>query len=239
MKTRRSRTVPTLVLAAAAALLLNACIVTSIKPFYFKENRVEATSLLGTWKESDTKHWTLEKNDDRYLWRITDGDETTLLEATFFEFQDTLFFDFKLAAEAYGDDEDLLIFAVRTHSVARVRLESDLLHIEYPDYEQLEKALEPGEEPDSEGSDSSRLDLVHHWDDDDRVILTGSTAELQGFLAWCLAREGCLGGSSDLVTVLESSPTIASLAVDLEDTLMDRVKRIVDRVEVELELAVR
>lgn len=195
----RSRTLPTLLLAAAAVLMLNACIITSIKPFYFKENVVEATSLLGTWQESDSEHWTLEKNDSGYRWRIVDGEETTVLETTFFEFQGALFFDFKLAAEAYGDDEDLLVFALRTHSVARVQLEDDQLHIEYPDYEQLEKALEPN---------SSQLDLAHLWDDDNRAILTGSTTELQGFLAWCLADRDCFGGSSDLVTVLKRVTTL-------------------------------
>ena len=128
------RTTVTLTLATAWALLLNGCMITSVKPFYFEWDVVEVEHLVGTWHSSDGEQWHLEHDGDAYLWRTIDDDEEILLETTFFEFHGSLFFDFVLHEDAYDENEDLLIFSVRTHSVARAREEGERLVVEFLDY---------------------------------------------------------------------------------------------------------
>lgn len=193
MKTTNRNRAVLLCLALALPVLLNACIVTSIRPFYFDRDVVEVPDLLGRWSAGGSELRTLERSEDGYLWKVDDDGDETLLEATFFEFQGELFYDYVLHEDEFGDD-DLLVFAVRTHSVARVRLEGDELRVEEMSYERLEKMLE---------SEAPELDLDHARDPDDRIVLTGSTTELQGFLAWCLATEGCFAAGPDEVTVLK------------------------------------
>lgn len=189
--TNRKRTVLHC-LVPALPLLLTGCIVTSIRPFYFARDVVEVPDLEGTWSAGSDEIRTLEKSDDGYLWRVDDDGDVTLVEATFFELRGELFYDYMLHEDEFGDG-DLLLFAVRTHSVARVKPMGDELRVEEISYELLEKMLD---------SDAPELGLDHARDPDGRIVLTGSTGELQGFLTWCLATEGCFAAGPDEVTIL-------------------------------------
>jgi len=187
-------------LATLATILLSACIVRSIRPFYYASDVVEVPELMGTWRSDDDETWTLEKTEDGgYLWRVlkdkTEDQEAeeTVLEATFFRLGGTLFYDFQLAKDAFEDAQET--FSVRVHLAARLHVANDELRIEYIPYDLVDDALKSG-----------NLDLeTFREKSDDDFVLTGSTAELQGLLHWCEAQKGCFGADPNYVTVLKRS----------------------------------
>lgn len=176
-----------LTFAAAVAILLNACFVTSVRPYYFPSDAVDVPELVGRWGAGEDEVWTLEPSGDAYLWRVAqDDEEEYTLEATFFNFQGALLVDVRLGEKEYGADENVEIHTLRTHTVARVKLEDGELDFDLLSSDFLKRALESG-----------ATDVGHYESPDDRLVLTGSTTELQGYLAWCLAQPGCFDESED------------------------------------------
>ena len=188
MRTIRDSRTPhlLLVLSAAVTILLNGCFVASVRPFYFAGDVVEVPDLVGSWNAGDGEVWTFEETASGYLWRIVEDGEESLVKATFFTFQETLFVDFMLSDEEYGADENVELYTIRIHAAARVRLEGGDLYIDHLSLELLEKALE-----------NESIDLEYYRDPDDRIVVTGSTTELQGYLAWCLGQVGCFEEEED------------------------------------------
>ena len=68
---------------------------------------------------------------------------------------------------------------MRTHALLKLRVAGGHLFDAVIDRDVLAAALKAGE-----------ITAAHLVEDDDRIVLTGSTAELQGVLGWCLAH-GC------------------------------------------------
>lgn len=175
-----------LALAAAVAIVANACFVTSVRPFYFASDVTEVPDLVGSWTAGEDEVWTLEATGDGYVWHVAEKDGEYTLEATFFSFHGALLMDVRLGEKEYSADENVEIHTLRTHSLARVRFGKGELDFDLLSREFLKKALESG-----------ATDVGHYESPDDRLVLTGSTTELQGYLAWCLPRPGCFDEGDD------------------------------------------
>ena len=165
---------------AVAALVLAACNVSSVHPFYFAGDLTGPGEAAGRWGEERPDGVVLEIGDgvEGATWTYAEHGETHALEAKFFRFQGALFADLRIPEDDLSGDVGA--WTVRTHLLLKLRVAGDRLFDSTIDREVLAAAFKSGE-----------LTAAHlGGGDDDRIVLTGSTAELQGVLGWCLAH-GC------------------------------------------------
>jgi hypothetical protein len=164
---------------AVAALVLAACNVSSVHPFYFAGDVTGPGEAAGRWSEAAPDGVLLEIGEgaEGATWTYTEHGETHALEAKFFRFQGALFADLRIPEDDLTGD--VTAFTVRTHLLLRLRVAGDRLFDSTIDRDVLAAAFKAGE-----------LTAAHLVGDDERIVLTGSTAELQGVLGWCLAH-GC------------------------------------------------
>jgi hypothetical protein len=167
----------TYVLLCAASLLLAGCFVQSLHPFYTEQDVVFAPGLIGTWitgeKESD-EAWTFEKTEsNKYKLIITDRGEPYSLDAHLAKLGTNLFLDLGLPEEGLKGIDDLRLygaFLTPTHSIVKVWQLEPELGLSFMSPKWLGDLLE--KEPNA----------LRHEKIDNRIILTASTKELQGFI---------------------------------------------------------
>ena len=158
----------------ALALLLSAC-VTSLHPLYTPDTTVFREELVGIWKEKpdDDESWTFTKADNNsYKLVIKEDDESSVLHARLVKLGDNHFLDL-------APDGDMLKNAkiggfyhatlVPGHLILKVKL-GDKLELNLLDHDKLKKFLAANPKA-----------LAHTLAEDDRLVITAPTAELQAF----------------------------------------------------------
>jgi len=164
-----------LITFAVAALLLSGCI-PSVNPFYTAKDVVFDDRLLGEWPTKDNSEaqgWKFEKaGDDAYLLTITDEKGKGAFNAHLFTLKQERFLDLIPADCEYATNQaDLVAFSmVPGHLLVRVSQIEPELKLAFFDFDWLEKHLKANPKA-----------LAHHQEDD-RVVLTAKTRELQRFV---------------------------------------------------------
>lgn len=165
-------------LLAAAAILLAACI-PSVNPFYLSSDIAFDSRLVGEWSDDperdDAERWVFESlsEQDAYQLTIIESDGTRgTLRATLFELDNTLFLDLIPNEFEFPDDEVEVIGAslFTGHLVMHVAEIEPRLIMSFFEFEDVGEFLE--ENPKA----------LSHVVQDDRILLTGKTRELQRFL---------------------------------------------------------
>jgi hypothetical protein len=163
-----------MLLAAAAALFLGGCLVTSVLPFYTEKDLVFEPALVGDWinKDKDASHevWRLEKSGERaYRFTLIEERQATVMEAHAFKLQGRLFLDIA------SMDRDVRV--IPPHCLLKVASITPTLKMSHLDNDWLRKLL---------AKDSTAIPhhMVRSGDkpDDLRVVLTANTPELQKFV---------------------------------------------------------
>ena len=165
-----------LVLAAA---MLSGCVVQCIQPLFAERECVTYPGLAGTWvqKEDDGKEigvWTFEENERQYKLAHTDEKgRKAIFNVAAGKIGTNTFFDLSLQDPLPGGQLNDLAGAglIAAHAFVKVVKTNDALLLFAMNYEWLEKHL------------SENPKAIAHIVQDKRFILSGSTAELQSFVA--------------------------------------------------------
>lgn len=171
----------TLTLAAVAVLAMTACI-PSVNPFYTADDVEFDPALVGEWTTTDSEdepeQWKFERSEpvtdkNTYQLTITDKEgKQGRFRATLFRLKDHRFIDLiPVDCEYASDQADLVAFSMFPgHLLIHVAAIEPELEIAGCDFDWLEAHLE-----------SSPAVLPHHAEDD-RILLTASTRQLQRFV---------------------------------------------------------
>lgn len=171
MKTR------VLVALVGVAFLLSACI-PSVHPFYTDKDVVFDARLLGEWQpkenSDDPELWKFEQGDDKsYRLTVTEKkDKHGKFAARLFKLKNGYFLDIiPTECELAPDQADLVAASmIPGHLVVRVPQIEPELQLAFCDYEWLEKFLKANPK------------ALAHRKNDDSLLLTATTRELQHFI---------------------------------------------------------
>ncbi len=180
------------IVLAAVAVLLAACI-PSINPFYTDKDVVFDTKLLGAWQEK-------EKTDEPVVWKFEEGKDKTYeltvtekegkqgkFEAHLFKLKQEFFLDI-IATEIGSNVSDTVTASlIPGHLLFRVPQIEPELKLAGFDFDWLDKYLK--EHPKA---------LAHHREND-RVVLTAETADLQNFVLKHLGEDELFGKGGEMV----------------------------------------
>ena len=163
---------------AVIVIALFAACIPSVNPFYRDKDVAFDARLLGEWQETGTTDepevWKFEKADDRaYKLEVTEkGGKHGQLEAHLFKLKQDYFLDLIPADCNYATNQSDLIAASMYpgHLLVRVTQIEPELKIAFSDFDWLEKYLE------------AHPKALAHLKNDDRLLLTASTSELQKFV---------------------------------------------------------
>ena len=160
-------------LAGVVTALLTGCIVTSIHPFYTSKDVVFEPALLGQWTNTDgEQYWTFQREQTNayHLTYISEG-KTNVSTVHLFKLSGQQFLDFVSA-----DPEcDALPPAIPSHMLLRVTQLTPTVRLSLLNHDWLKAAVE--KDPKLLGHA-----MIGNKPDDQRVVLTADTAELQQFL---------------------------------------------------------
>ena len=150
-------------------LAMAGCFAPSLQPFFTNENIVFNENLLGGWiKDSGEKCLFTKSGENHYeLLYVSDG--AARFEARLIELGGATFLDLYPKPLREGNGLVLANF-VPAHTLARVTISKGSISIELMDGDWLKKL-----------SDQNQLDVAHERLDDEMVILTAPTRELQAF----------------------------------------------------------
>lgn len=158
----------------ALAAVLTGCYPLSIQPFYTQKDLVYDPALVGVWKET---------GDDPAVWTIRRGDATSY-EALSTEDADTRRYEFhivQLGGVRYLDvvpkEDEGMAQHIPAHSLHRIRITADQIDIEPLKADYFE-ALIKGQKI----RIAQKVSVPTQGGVDDKIVLTGSTAELQEFV---------------------------------------------------------
>ena len=165
-----------LVSLAGCALVLTGCLVTSVYPFYTARDVVFDPALAGSWTNStdERERWEFAAvKTNNYTLTYVAKDSTNVMQATLFKLNDNLFLD--LFTSEMNDEVQPP--PIPSHFLFRVMQMKPTLKMAPMDYEWLGKLL----------TDNPAA-LRHHVvrggkeSNDERLVLTADTAELQKFI---------------------------------------------------------
>lgn len=188
----------------ALALALSACI-PSVQPFFTAENVVSDPALPGAWRADDNSMtWIFEARDDQgYRLRVTEEhDKHGEFNAHLFRvgghtFLDLIPADFDLAKDQ-GDLVGMAVFP--GHLLVRVTAIGPSLDVAFFNWDWLREYLKANPQA-----------LRHHVEDD-RVLLTAETPELQQFVLAHLGEGELFSEVGKLARVAAESPSPAESA---------------------------
>jgi hypothetical protein len=166
-----------IVAAAAATFLLTGCI-PSVFPFYTERDLVSNPRLIGRWEATreaeELRKWEFEPGPaTNYLLSVTDREgKAGRFNARLFRLRDATFLDLSPSECAFATNQtDLVACSVFPgHLLVRVEETDPGLKLAFFDFDWLGKYLQ--EHPAA---------LAHHREDD-RIVLTAGTADLQRFV---------------------------------------------------------
>ena len=166
------KTIKILTGLAALLLLISGCI-PSLHPLYTEEDIVFEESLLGTWGKTP-ETWTFSTDDSvSYDLTIISEEDTTYLEVHMVILNGHYFMDFYPEDNDHIDIPDHLVLnLLAVHTFARVSFDGYELKVRYFDPSWLDTLFE-----------QNRIRIKHEVLDDDNIVLTAPTDELQKFVS--------------------------------------------------------
>jgi len=180
---------------AVGLLLLTGCVV-SLHPVYTEGDIVFEPALVGRWAEGpDVFHF--EKAGDK-SYRATYTDESGAsgrFTAHLLKLDGDLYLDLFPEEPDLKENDFYKMHIVAAHTFMRVKQISPRLQMAFMDYDWLDKLLEKTPE------------AIKHEKQEDRVIITASTKELQAFLRKYSKAEGFWGDFSDMKRVEREAET--------------------------------
>ena len=162
---------------AGIAAICTAC-APSVNPFYTEKDIHYDTRLLGEWTEPSQKaevaSWKFEAGENK-IYKLTVTEENGKqgqFAATLFKIKTDLFLDLiPLNCDFAEKQADLVGFATYAgHLLVHVSKIDSVLEIQFCDYEWLDKYLEKNPK------------ALRHRRDNDRLLLTADTSDLQMFV---------------------------------------------------------
>lgn len=172
-----------LIIVIGIILFISGCI-PSLHPLYFDKDRITLDEIEGNWISDEDDGWEFvkDKNQPSYTLRITEDTtglfrnsdiQTMFFEANIVKLGDTYFIDLYP-----GDNEEienmadfLAIHLVPAHTFLKLEIVGDQLLIYYLSPDWLQNLIE-----------SHKIRIKHEVVDEDQIILTASTKELQKFI---------------------------------------------------------
>lgn len=175
----------------AILILLQGCLVKSLRPFYTERDLVFYKSLTGTWTDQDSTRWKIEQysksgglfkpslSDSSYLITVTDEKGVGVFHAHLFCLNNKFFIDF-FPEEAETGSDLTEMHLVPSHSVARVFFKGEQIQICWFNEEWLTGLFR-----------QQRIRLAHvdipyetggEGENDAMIVLTVPTEDLQKFL---------------------------------------------------------
>jgi len=171
----------TLLTVLGTLLLISGCFPVSLNPLYTGKELAFDPALLGLWQGgvSTNDTWNFNRGDGReYKLIYTDEDgKTGRFDAHRLKLGDVLFLDFYPAEEESREtnrSELLKYHFVRVHSFAKLSQSDSALQLSFFSLKWLQELLEKNPE-------AIRHEKVGSTNDE-RIVLTASTAELQKFV---------------------------------------------------------
>lgn len=176
-------------LVITAGLLMSSCLVSSLHPFFKKKDKVYEAAMLGSWIDSDSCIWVIEKNmiskefmgpeypDSTY--RITYYEEEDMIGyfiGTLFELKGTRYLDlYPDPNEDHCKSGLTCIHHFPTHTLARIQLDAERFMMYWYGDEWLEELIR-----------NNRIRIKHETVQIStgytRHLLTAPTSELQKFI---------------------------------------------------------
>ncbi len=160
-------------LACSSVLLTTAC-VPSLYPLYTDEDLTVDPAVVGTWIDDDDATWTLERSSgSSYGLTIIEDGVSADFSAHLVQLGDHRFLDIYPEDDALPDHEFFLFHVVPAHTFWKLSLDDETLRLVGLDMDWLEDELESG-----------AVSVTHSlWgDDNDTILLTAKTRELQAFV---------------------------------------------------------
>lgn len=161
-------------LVVALAAVLTGCYPLSIQPFFTQKDLVYDPALVGVWKEADS---------GTSVWTIRRGDATSY-EALNTEDGDTRRYQFhlvQLGDARYLDivplEEEGMAQHIPAHSLHRIRISADVVEIEPLSLDYFDALINA-----HKTGIAQKVAVPIQQGVDNKIVLTGSTAELQEFV---------------------------------------------------------
>ena len=185
---KNGKRISVLAMAALLLVIMSGCLVKSLHPFYTNKDIVYRNDILGTYTDQDKGTWTIEQKlikngtwrpldpevTSYYLLKMVDQKKRTItFRGVLFKLDNNLYVDFYLEKSDDRDDEtDLFAMHVLgVHTVARVTITKNELHLNWYNEKWLSDLFK-----------ENKIRLAHEKLDDDNIVLTASTQELQKFM---------------------------------------------------------
>jgi hypothetical protein len=169
--------------AAAAAVLLTGCIVTSVYPYYAAKDLSFDPALVGSWTKTEDadEHWKFEPDGtNAYRLTFSSKSETNVMQAHLFKLHNERFLDLFTTDEM----KDIQPPPIPSHFVLRIFQMTPSLRMASMNYEWLGETL-------TNNPHAVRHLVIRSTNDGDdgRIVLTADTPELQKFLVGNLKAE--------------------------------------------------
>jgi hypothetical protein len=193
----------TILPAIAAVALLCSC-VPSVNPFYTAKDVVTDPRLPGVWQEAGKDKpevWKFE-NAETNAYKLTvteEGDKTGVFTAHLFKLGEEHFLDLMPADCNYATNQAGLVAVamIPGHLLVRVSQLEPNLHLAFIDPDWLKKFLEASPK------------AIAHRDEQDSIVLTATTRDLQKFVLQHLAKGELFSEGGDLVRQTNGVPATA------------------------------
>ncbi|MFO7669219.1 MAG: hypothetical protein R6W31_06140 [Bacteroidales bacterium] len=167
---------------------MSSCLVSSLHPFFKKEDKRYDTTMLGSWMDGDSCIWTIfptmkseefmgpEKHDSSYtITYYEDKNRKTILQGTLFQLNGIQYVDFMpMPGEEHFQTDMTSYHHVPVHTLARVQYSRDSILLYWYGDEWLNELFE-----------QNRIRIKHEaieFADYERQLLTADTDELQKFI---------------------------------------------------------
>ena len=171
-----------LLLTTAAALTLAGCLVPSVHPLYTEKDLIFDPALIGTWGEAgnEDRHLFAREGEKAYLWTRQDKESTNVFRAHLMQLGEHRFLDAVLVrtSDEWKGVGRVSVVVRPAHLFFKVELQKTSLRVRALSTEWLDKILE--ENPKAIAHE--RIHEPDRRDEERRVMLTASTAELQKFI---------------------------------------------------------
>jgi len=182
------------------AVLAAAC-VPSVNPFYLEKDVVTDARLPGVWQEAGKEKpeiWKFEAAaTNAYQLTVTEeGDKTGVFTAHLFKLGAEHFLDLSPKECNYATNQAGLVDVamIPGHLLVRVSQFEPRLHLAFCDHDWLKKFLKKNPR------------AIAHRDENDGMVLTAETRDLQKFVLQHLGKDELFGDGGDLVRQTNGAP---------------------------------
>lgn len=152
-------------------IIMVSCLVTSIHPLYTGQDSIYKPELEGTWYNDEEKsQLTFEKSEkNTYTMIYTEKETSGQFKVSLVKLDTNLFLD--IYPQQFSEKNEFLkLHFIPAHSFAQIWIEQNNLRFAILNYQWLKENVEKG-----------KIKISHEIEDDS-IILTASTAELQKFI---------------------------------------------------------